>query len=356
MADYSIFVLGESQMTISGDAILDGVTQGDGSHLIGETITLNSGAWGEVQITDDDTDFRDNDSSQRLNGAQSIDGQNFADGTVVEAEFGLILSDGVNNWQVVGFNVRNSSPSYATIEGLAFIGGPGGFPPVGVPLTVLSAQEGPDFEQASYATPICYAAGTLVETDTGLRPIENLRAGDRVMTLDDGLVDIRWTGGRDVIAAGRFAPVEIRPGVLGANRTLRVSQQHRILLTSPIAELLFGTAEVFVPAIHLAETSLARVIPGGALSYHHIALESHAIILANGCAAETLHPPDYGTAAGALFFPDLATLNLRPGPLARRSLRRHEARVLLRSLLASGDDLTGTLQADMLEQAKVGVA
>jgi hypothetical protein len=36
---FTIYVLAECQMTIDS-AVLDGVTQGDGSHLVGRTITL----------------------------------------------------------------------------------------------------------------------------------------------------------------------------------------------------------------------------------------------------------------------------------------------------------------------------
>jgi hypothetical protein len=168
-ADYSIFVLGESQISISGGGQLDGVTQGDGSHLTGLTITLNSSAWVPIEISDNDPDFQDNDNSQRLFGAQSIDGTTYANNTVVEAEYGITLTDGTNTWQLVGFNVNNSSPSYGTVEGLAFIGGPGGFPPVGVALTVGGTFEGPVFAVDEYATPICVVAGTMVETPQGGR-------------------------------------------------------------------------------------------------------------------------------------------------------------------------------------------
>ena len=42
MPSYTIYSLGESQISISGGAELSGYDQGDGSHLVGETITLYS--------------------------------------------------------------------------------------------------------------------------------------------------------------------------------------------------------------------------------------------------------------------------------------------------------------------------
>lgn len=322
MAGYSIFALGDSQLSVSGGGQLDGVTQGDGSHLVGLEITLNSNAWTEVDISDDDTDFRDNDGSQRLDGAQSFDGTSYASGTRVEAEYGLTLTDGTDTWQVVGFNIVNSSPSYGTVEGLAFVGGPGGFPPVGVPLTVIGAQEGPNFEAAAYATPVCFDAGTLIDTPRGPRAIQTLAPGDLVCTQDHGAQPVRWIGARAAVAAGRFAPVTVAAGTLGAFAPLRVSQQHRMLIRSAAAELLFGSAEVFVPAAYLTDEANIRVSPGGIVTYLHLQLDRHEVIFANGVACESLHSAQRTERP---FFAEALPFS---GPLARPVLRRHEARLL----------------------------
>lgn len=335
MANYSIFVLDESDITFSSPgAQLDGVTQGDGSHLVGQTLTLDTPNWTEIFISDggSDTDFRDNDGNQRLDGAQEIDGTTYSSGTRVEAEYGLSLSDGVNTWQVVGFNVRNSSPAYGTVEGLAFIGGPGGFPPTGVPLTVTSAQEGPNFDSTEYATPICYVRGTRIDTPDGPRRIEDLKAGDRVSTGRQGSKQIRWIGSRSILGAGRWAPVEIPAGVLGARAPLRVSQQHRLLLRGAHLELLYGHSEVFAPAISLVDAGLARAKPGGCIEYFHILLEAHSILHANGVASESLYLGDTtdGTSDVAAFFPELSDYSvIKPG-LAHPALRRREADMALR--------------------------
>ncbi len=340
MANYSIFTLGESQMTISGGGQLDGVTQGDGSHLVGLSITLNSDAWQEVQIRDggSDTDFRDNDGNQRLDGDQAIDGVIYSDNTRIEAEYGLTLTDGVNFYQVVGVNVNNSSPSFGTIEGLAFVGGPGGFPPVGVPLTVVNAQEGPNFESSEYATPICFVRGTLIDTPSGLRQIETLDAGDRVWTETGRMARVKWAGGRAAIAVGRFAPVEIPLGVLGANRPLRVSQQHRILISHPVAELLFGSPKTWVPALYLVDAGLARLAQGGGVEFFHLLLETHDVIQANGVATESLYIPDAFPQTSATtsetlhFFPELAGIDPAPYRLTYPNLKRHEAAILFREI------------------------
>lgn len=140
---------------------------------------------------------------------------------------------------------------------------------------------------------------------------------------------IRWVGSRDAIGAGPFAPVEIAAGVLGAVRRLRVSQQHRILLTGPRAELLFGEAEVFVPALHLVNGRDIRLIRLAAVEYFHILLERHQVIEANGLASESLHLGANDATDATLFFPQLRDMRAPDLPLARRSLRRHEVGLLL---------------------------
>lgn len=338
MPDYDIYVLAESQMTISDGGQLDGVSQGSGVHLNGRTITLNSDAWAPISITDDDLNFQDSDGSQRLDGPTTIDGTTFASNSVVEAEYGLTVTDGTDTWTLIGFNVNNSSPAYATVEGLAFIGPTGGFPPVGVPLTVTSNIEGPSFAASSYATPICVVAGTRVDTPHGPRPIETLAVGDLVTTRDHGTLTVRWTGCRSILTHTDFAPVVFEPGALGNERQLMVSPQHRMLVDGWRAELFLGAPEVLIAAIHLVNGTTIRRHPGGCVTYHHILLDHHAVIQTEGSWSETFHPGKEAlnsvlpAARSELFalFPELTSVEsvLDAVPLGYPVMRRHEALAL----------------------------
>ena len=127
MANYDIYVLQEDDLSISGGGQLDGVTQGDGSHLVGLTLTINAANWQPVSIVDGDSSFGDNDGNQRLDGPATLNDTTYADGTRVEAEYGITVTLDPNDpnsptWQLVGFNVRDSSPAFGTIEGIAVIG------------------------------------------------------------------------------------------------------------------------------------------------------------------------------------------------------------------------------------------
>ncbi|MGZ2259099.1 Hint domain-containing protein [Roseobacter sp. A03A-229] len=328
---YDIYVLPENLMTIAGGQ-LDGVDQGDGSHLDGLTITLNSSLWVPISINDDDTDFSDNDSSQTLNGDQTIGTETFTDGTRVEAEFSFVLSDGVNEWTVIAFNVNNSSPSYATVEGLAFIGGPGGFPPRDVPLTVSDPGEGPSFAQAAYATPVCFTSAMRIETAQGPRRADQITPGMLLKTRDHGLQRVLWTGSRTAPAAARFTPVHIAAGTLGSTDDLLVSQQHRVLLTGWQAEMLFGQPEVLVPARYLTDLPGVTLQIGGAVTYHHFLLEEHAVLSSGGLWSESFH---LGHQALRALLPEAHDQIRADFPeligreTAYQTLRKHEAAALV---------------------------
>lgn len=135
----------------------------------------------------------------------------------------------------------------------------------------------------------CFVRGTLIETDTGPLPIEVLRAGDLVMTLDSGPMPIRWIGSREVHAHGEHAPVVISAGALGNYRNLTVSPQHRVLINTAKNALLFGETQVLVAAKHLVDGRAIRFDPRPTVRYYHLALESHQAIFSEGIATESLH-------------------------------------------------------------------
>ncbi len=334
---YTIYILAASDISVSGGQQLSGITQGDGSHLVDETITLNSRDWQAVTIDDNDAFFSDNDRSQSLDGRQTIDGVDYASGTVVEAEFGLTLTDGTNTYPVVTFNVTNSSPAFSTVEGLAFIGPPGGFPPANVALRVTAAREGPSFAAADYTVPLCFTPGTLIETPCGVRPVETLSPGALVCTRDHGVQPLRWVGRRRMAGEGAASPVRFAPGALGNDRALIVSPQHRMLVCDWRAQMLFAETAVLVPAIAFAEAGLATRVRGGQVEYIHLLLDRHAVLRSNGAWSESFQPGP--RALGGVDSSSLKALTARCrsiatdprayGPAAHRDLRGREARALL---------------------------
>lgn len=191
----------------------------------------------------------------------------------------------------------------------------------------------------------CFTPGSLIVTARGEVPVEQLEEGDQVLTRDSGYQPIRWIGRRDLSAAElrahpNFAPVRIATGALAPDlpqRDMLVSPQHRMLFTGYRAEMLFGEHEVLVAATHLtALPGVERAMPEG-VSYIHLMFDRHEIVRADGAWSESFQPGDM-TLAGMddaqrnellALFPELAAGRYRPFLAARRSLRAHEARVLL---------------------------
>lgn len=180
----------------------------------------------------------------------------------------------------------------------------------------------------------CFAAGTMIATAMGPQPVETLRVGDLVDTMDHGLQPVRWIGSRQVLGVGNFAPVRFEPGAIGNARPLTVSPQHRMLLTGWRAELHFGQDEVLVAAKHLVNGTTIRVVPNRDTTYLHLLFDCHEILWAEGVATESLHPgsglleadPELRDEITALF-PELAGRTV-PWPTARPVLRGHEVPVI----------------------------
>lgn len=187
-------------------------------------------------------------------------------------------------------------------------------------------------------TTACFVAGTLILTDTCAKPVEDLRIGDRVVTRDNGPQSVRWIGKTDVVAHGLDAPIRFEADALGTHDAVEFSPNHRVLVSSVLAELYFGSFEVLVKAKHLVDgKSIWRRADGSAVTYVHILFDEHQIVYGNGLASESYHPAalsvgsfDAETQAEILrLMPDLNDLNgFGYGPAARRSLRAFESRLL----------------------------
>lgn len=200
-----------------------------------------------------------------------------------------------------------------------------------------------DFDNIEKIVP-CFTPGTLILTDRGERPVESLTAGDLVMTRDHGLQPLRWVGQRhlsyvDLLAQPEMRPVQIAAGGFdgfGPDRTMLVSPQHRLLVETAQAELLFGEAEVLVAAKHLlGHAAITSVLPAEGVSYIHILFDRHEIVKSDGLWTESFQPAertlsamDADVRAEVLtLFPALADAT---GVMAaaRPSLKAHEAKVL----------------------------
>lgn len=135
---------------------------------------------------------------------------------------------------------------------------------------------------------ICFARGTLIDTDRGQVAVEDLCIGDLVQTRDNGLQPLGWIGSRRVTPTGHLAPVVISRGALGNSIELVVSPQHRILMSGAMVQLMFGTDEALVPAVSLMNGDTIYRRTGGQIEYFHLMCADHEILRANGIWTESL--------------------------------------------------------------------
>ena len=144
----------------------------------------------------------------------------------------------------------------------------------------------------------CFARGTLILTDRGEIPIENICMGDFVMTRDHGAQMVRWVGSRNITAPllrlmSNLLPVRIQAGALGDGvpaRDLTVSPQHRILVRSRIAERMFGASEVLVAAKQFLQIDGIDIATDmKEVEYFHMLFDQHEVVFADGAETESLY-------------------------------------------------------------------
>ncbi len=200
---------------------------------------------------------------------------------------------------------------------------------LGIPIAEIAANDD--------VTLVCFAAGTEIRCEHGTRPIETLKPGNLVWTLDAGLQPLVWLGSRRVRAIGDFAPVVISAGTLGNSADLVISPQHRLLVQGWRAELFFGESEVLVAAKYLLDGDRIYQRPGGWITYHHLMFARHQIVETYNVHSESLFVGHLAT-TGLLadqrveiltLFPELDDAPTLMPSAVRRSLRRPEALVLM---------------------------
>ena len=86
----------------------------------------------------------------------------------------------------------------------------------------------------------CFVRGTLIATVNGEKPIEDLEAGDEVITSDRGVQIIRWVGSSERQAVGKLAPILFKKASIGNTMDLMVSPNHRMLLVGLDIEVISG--------------------------------------------------------------------------------------------------------------------
>lgn len=262
---------------------------------------FNGPGFNNVDINDNstvirDTDFAANDPAGNITTQVDLDPvANLKDGLPHAIRIEWDASSQTFTWFVD--NVQVSSQSFTNTQLDALFGGTR-FLYAGLTGAKFAPGTGVANDFQLTGNFVCFANGTRIRTDRGETPVEGLKPGDLVYTLDAGYQPICWIGSRaldpEMLRANpRLRPIHIRAGALapGVPETdLILSPQHRLLLRSKIAQRLFGSREVLIPAVKLlALNGVSRLSELEGLSYWHILTPHHQVLIANGAPAESLY-------------------------------------------------------------------
>jgi hypothetical protein len=132
--------------------------------------------------------------------------------------------------------------------------------------------------------PPCFAAGTMIALSNGELPVERLRPGDRVMVLGGPAMPVRWIGHREIDAAAHPSPASVWPIRIAPHAFADGAPARPLFLSPDHAVFLCG---VLIPIRHLVNGTTIAQEPRDRISYWHVELDRHAILHAEGLAAES---------------------------------------------------------------------
>jgi hypothetical protein len=220
--------------------------------------------------------------------------------TIFNASLNVVFADGSDR-NLSGFNIVQDTEGnlFLLASDFAFSGDTGSKAIDSI--SILSLNDGSNFSvkqddvdggsfvSTSSGPTICFASHTRIATPLGEVAAGHLRAGDEIMTLDNGAQPILWVArqrmrfrrGRDA-----FKPYRFPKGVLGKGlprRALDLSKQHRLLLRA-------GGGEHLAPAVGFAMLDgIAQMPAAQDVTFINFLLPGHQIIFAEGAPVESLY-------------------------------------------------------------------
>ncbi len=130
----------------------------------------------------------------------------------------------------------------------------------------------------------CFVMGTNIATSDGPVPVERLGVGMHVHAQFAGLTPVKWIGHRSVDCCRHPRPKQVWPvrvlaGAFGPGRP------QRDLLLSPDHAIYVD--DVLIPVKYLINASTIVQVPMDVVTYYHVELACHDVVLAEGLPAES---------------------------------------------------------------------
>jgi hypothetical protein len=198
----------------------------------------------------------------------------------------------------------------------------------------------------------CFREGTRIATPCGEAPVEEITVGDLVCAQGTRLAPVKWIGHRHIDCRRHPKPDTVWPVHVRAEAFGRHMPKRDLWLSPDHAVFVDG---VLIPIKHLVNGCTVTQEQRAEITYYHIELEQHDVLMAeglpvesyldtgnrsnfaNGCAAVQLHP-DFAAwtweakgfapliVTGPIIAAVRARLLQRAAKLANRSKRRNRQR------------------------------
>jgi hypothetical protein len=188
----------------------------------------------------------------------------------------------VDNFTATGSSYLNNVLTLTNATGQVTLDLPSGINPS--QLVVEDVGSGTDVVLA------CFAEGTFIDTPGGPVRIEDLRIGDMVLAHDGdaggpiGPQPIVWIGHRTVDANRQPEPATVWPIRISAG-ALGAALPRRDLFLSPYHSLFLHG--VLIPVKLLVNGHCVVQMPTDRITYYHVELPAHGVVLAEGVEAES---------------------------------------------------------------------
>ncbi len=234
--------------------------------------TLSGGTWNLDYTVSAGLNLVDNSSASGSTGLVGLTGKVNTDGTVTLYATNSTIGD-LDQTYLYGINDTLAATTKAVGESFT---------------TLMTAAPDTNIRGVAFApSAVCYASGTLIRTVRGDIAVEHLAIGDLVVVASGERRPIKWIGHRTLDPrrhprSSEVMPVRIAAQALGENKPARdlwVSPGHAICLD------MLG--EVLIPASSLINGSTIRQMDVDTVTYWHVELDSHDVLLAENLPAES---------------------------------------------------------------------
>ena len=134
---------------------------------------------------------------------------------------------------------------------------------------------------------VCFLAGTMIRCPEGERAVETLAIGDLILTVDGRAVPIMWLGHRKMNCRAHPDPRVVFPIRIAADAFGPGRPSEDLYLSSGHSVCVDLCGEVLIPVGCLINGSTIAQIEMDDVTYWHVELDCHDILIANNLPAES---------------------------------------------------------------------